>query len=73
MTTRSLARRRFVVECTATAGVAVLWLGSLVREVGGEQTAAAISNFGLIAAAAEHTLALMLAAARHIPDRKSVV
>jgi hypothetical protein len=51
MNTRSRARRRFIVECATTAGLALLWLGCLVFEVGGERTAAALSNFGLIAAA----------------------
>src|SRR5918999_155093 len=51
MNTRSRARRRFIVECAPTAGLALLWLGCLVFEVGGERTAAALSNFGLIAAA----------------------
>jgi diguanylate cyclase (GGDEF)-like protein/PAS domain S-box-containing protein len=51
MNTRSRARRRYVVECVTTAGLALLWLGCLVFEVGGEETAAALSNFGLIAAA----------------------
>src|ERR687892_161075 len=51
MNTRSRSRRRFIVECATTAGLALLWLGCLVFEVGGERTAAALSNFGLIAAA----------------------
>jgi hypothetical protein len=57
MSTRSQARRRFLAECAATAGLAVLWLGSLAWGVGGEQTTAAISNFGLIAAAGAAGLA----------------
>ena len=48
---RTAAQRRFLAECAATAGLAVLWLASLAWEVGGAQTAAAISNFGLIVAA----------------------
>jgi hypothetical protein len=51
MNVRSTAQRQFLVECAATAGLAILWLGCLAWEVGGARTAAAISNFGLIAAA----------------------
>jgi diguanylate cyclase (GGDEF)-like protein/PAS domain S-box-containing protein len=48
----SPASRRFVAECAGIVGVTVLWLACLVSGAGGPKTTAAISNFGLIAAAA---------------------
>jgi diguanylate cyclase (GGDEF)-like protein/PAS domain S-box-containing protein len=50
MTMRSGAQRRFRAECAAMAVVFLLWLGSLVWGVGGDQATQAISNFGLIVA-----------------------
>ncbi len=52
MNTRSKAQRRFLAECAAMAVVALLWLASLVWGLGGPRATQAISNFGLIAAAA---------------------
>ena len=46
------AQRRFAAECAGMAFLAVLWLACLVLGVGGPQTTQAISDFGLIAAAA---------------------
>jgi diguanylate cyclase (GGDEF)-like protein/PAS domain S-box-containing protein len=59
MNTRSQAQRRFLAECAATAGVAVVWLAFLYWEIGGAQMAAAFSNFGLIAAAMAAGLACL--------------
>jgi diguanylate cyclase (GGDEF)-like protein/PAS domain S-box-containing protein len=59
MNTRSEARRRFLAECAATAGVALLWLGFLYWEIGGAQMAGAFSNFGLIVAAMAAGLACL--------------
>jgi diguanylate cyclase (GGDEF)-like protein/PAS domain S-box-containing protein len=57
-------RRRFVVECAGIGIIALLWLACLVLGVGGPRATQAISNFGLIAAAASAGLAC-LATARH--------
>jgi diguanylate cyclase (GGDEF)-like protein/PAS domain S-box-containing protein len=57
-------RRRFVVECAGIGVIALLWLACLVLGVGGPRATQAISNFGLIAAAASAGLAC-LATARH--------
>ena len=57
------AQRRFF-ECAGMAVLTLLWLVCLVLGLGGQQTTQAISNFGLIAAAALAGLAC-LAAARH--------
>jgi diguanylate cyclase (GGDEF)-like protein/PAS domain S-box-containing protein len=65
MDERSLsARRRFAAECAAIGVAALLWLGSLAWGLGGPRATQAISNFGLIAAAALAGLAC-LATARH--------
>ena len=66
-----LARRRFVAECACIGMVALLWLAYLVLGVGGPQATQAISNFGLIAAAASAGLAC-LATARHRPTGADV-
>jgi diguanylate cyclase (GGDEF)-like protein/PAS domain S-box-containing protein len=70
MNTRSRARRRYIAECATTAGLAVAWLGCLVFEVGGERTAAALSNFGLIAAAGAAGIACFRTA-RFSSDRQT--
>jgi len=57
-------RHRFAAECTGTAVMAVLWLTCLVWGLGGPQTTQAVSNFGLIAAAAAAGIACISAARR---------
>jgi hypothetical protein len=58
------ARRRFVAECAGIGVVALLWLACLVLGAGGPRATQAMSNFGLIAAAASAGPAC-LATARH--------
>ena len=48
---RSPAARWFAAECAGIVIVTLLWMACLVAGVGGPKTTAAISNFGLIAAA----------------------
>ena len=56
------AQRRFFFECAGIAVVALLLLVCLVLGLGGQQTTQAISNFGLIAAAASAGLACLATA-----------
>jgi hypothetical protein len=56
------ARHRFAVECIGVAVLTVAWLVCLVLGLGGQQTTQAISNFGLIAAAAFAGLACLATA-----------
>src|SRR5829696_2971140 len=56
------AQRRFFFECAGIAVVALVWLGSLVSGLGGARASQAISNFGLIAAAASAGLACLATA-----------
>ncbi|HJU00940.1 MAG TPA: hypothetical protein VJ966_07000, partial [Actinomycetes bacterium] len=56
------AQRRFALECAGIAVLALLWLAFLVPGVGGQQVTQAISNFGLIAAAASAGLACLATA-----------
>jgi diguanylate cyclase (GGDEF)-like protein/PAS domain S-box-containing protein len=58
------AQRRFMAECAGMAVLALLWLACLVLGVGGPQTTKAISNFGLIAAAASAGIACLVTARR---------
>ena len=58
------AQRRFAAERAAIAVVALLWLTCLVLGVGGPRATQAISNFGLIAAAASAGLACLATARR---------
>jgi hypothetical protein len=53
------AERRFVGEWVTTSVIALLWLACLVLGVGGPRATQAISNFGLIAAAASAGLACL--------------
>ncbi|HTE70923.1 MAG TPA: hypothetical protein VK942_19560, partial [Actinomycetes bacterium] len=64
------AGRRFVAECASMAVLAVLWLACLVLGVGGPQTTQAISNFGLIAAAASAGIACLVTARRSTPQHR---
>jgi diguanylate cyclase (GGDEF)-like protein/PAS domain S-box-containing protein len=56
------ARRRFTFECAGIGVLTLLWLVCLVLGLGGQQTTQAISNFGLIAAAAFAGLACLATA-----------
>ncbi|HJU02898.1 MAG TPA: diguanylate cyclase, partial [Actinomycetes bacterium] len=56
------AQRRFALECAGIAVLTLLWLAFLVPGVGGQQVTQAISNFGLIAAAASAGLACLATA-----------
>ena len=56
------AQRRFFFECAGIAVLTLLWLVCLVLGLGGQQTTQAISNFGLIAAAASAGLACLATA-----------
>ena len=58
------AQRRFAAEQVTIAVVALLWLTCLVLGVGGPRATQAISNFGLIAAAASAGLACLGTAGR---------
>jgi PAS domain-containing protein len=58
------AQRRFAAEQVTIAVVALLWLTCLVLGVGGPRATQAISNFGLIAAAASAGLACLGTARR---------
>ena len=58
------AGRRFVGEWVTTSVIALLWLACLVLGVGGPRATQAISNFGLIAAAASAGLACLATARR---------
>jgi hypothetical protein len=58
------ARRRYAVECAVTAVVALLWLAWLVSGRGGPRVTQAVSNFGLIAAAAAAGVTCLLTARR---------
>ena len=58
------AQRRFAAEQATIAVVALLWLTCLVLGVGGPRATQAISNFGLIAAAASAGLACLGTARR---------
>jgi hypothetical protein len=58
------AQRRFFFECAGIAVLTLLWLACLVLGAGGPRATQAMSNFGLIAAAASAGLAC-LATARH--------
>jgi len=60
----TLAERRFTAEWATTVVIALLWLAYLVLGVGGPQTTQAISNFGLIAAAAVAGVACLIKARR---------
>src|SRR4029453_12858073 len=57
-------QRRFTAECAGIAVLTLLWLAPLVLGLGGQQTTQAISNFGLIAAAASAGLACLATARR---------
>ena len=58
------AQRRLAAERATIAVVALLWLTCLVLGVGGPRATQAISNFGLIAAAASAGLACLATARR---------
>ena len=65
MENRSLpAQRRFAAEQATITVVSLLWLTCLVLGVGGPRATQAISNFGLIAAAASAGLACLATARR---------
>ena len=64
MNLRTAAQRRFAAEQATIAVVALLWLTCLVLGVGGPRATQAISNFGLIAAAASAGLACLATARR---------
>ena len=64
------AQRRFPAERAAIAIVALLWLTCLVLGVGGPRATQAISNFGLIAAAASAGLACLATARRSSPQHR---
>jgi diguanylate cyclase (GGDEF)-like protein/PAS domain S-box-containing protein len=63
-------QRRFAAECAGMAFLAVLWLACLVLGVGGPPTTQAISNFGLIAAAACAGMACLVNARRSTPQHR---
>src|SRR5215216_2506341 len=56
------AQRRFTVERAGIAVLTLLWLICLVLGLGGQQVTQAISNLGLIAAAASAGLACLATA-----------
>ena len=54
------------------AVLALLWLACLVLGVGGPQITQAISNFGLIAAAASAGIACLVTARRSTPQHQAI-
>jgi diguanylate cyclase (GGDEF)-like protein/PAS domain S-box-containing protein len=64
------AQRRFLVECATMAMLTLFWLAYMVLGVGGPQTTQAISNFGLIAAAASAGIACLVTARHSTPQHQ---